>query len=96
MCCFYDVFYVVKVLEHAIHLAGSSQSPSSDYVYVGTPEETILETYFVMLAKFNFDKAKEQCVSTSNAQYSFVSSSSLRGGADCVAMTLSHHIINAL
>lgn len=46
-----------------MHHAGSSRSPSSDYVYVGTPEETALETYFVLLAKFNFDRAKDQCVS---------------------------------
>lgn len=34
---------------------------NSEYVCVGTPEETVLETYFVMLSKFNFERAKEQC-----------------------------------
>ena len=36
----------------------------SEYVCVGSPEETLLETYFIMLSKFNFDRAKDQCVST--------------------------------
>ena len=35
----------------------------SEFVSVGSPEETVLETYFVMLSKLNFDKAREQCVS---------------------------------
>ena len=59
----YVVLDVLKVPDHDMYHTGSSQSPSIDYVYVGTPEETLLETYFVMLAKFNFDKAKNQCVS---------------------------------
>lgn len=29
----------------------------------GPPEETVLETFFVMLSKMNFDKAREHCVS---------------------------------
>lgn len=35
---------------------------SSEYVCVGTTEENVLENYFVMLSKFNFERAKEQCV----------------------------------
>ncbi|XP_019849562.1 PREDICTED: UPF0536 protein C12orf66-like [Amphimedon queenslandica] len=34
---------------------------NSEYVCVGTPEENVLETYFVMLSCFNFDRAKDQC-----------------------------------
>ena len=34
----------------------------SDFINVGSPEETVLETYFVMLSKMNFDRAREQCV----------------------------------
>ena len=40
-----------------------SKSGGSEYVNIGTPEETLLETYFVTLSKFNFDRAREQCVS---------------------------------
>ena len=38
------------------------QLARSGFVTVGSPEETVLETYFVMLSKMNFEKAKEQCV----------------------------------
>jgi hypothetical protein len=34
----------------------------SEFVSVGTPEETVLQTYFVMLSKMNFDKARDHCV----------------------------------
>ena len=40
-----------------------SKSGGLEYVNIGTPEETLLETYFVTLSKFNFDRAREQCVS---------------------------------
>ena len=43
-----------------------SKSGGSEYVNIGTPEETLLETYFVTLSKFNFDRAREQCVSLVN------------------------------
>jgi hypothetical protein len=33
----------------------------SEFVSVGTPEETVLQTYFVMLSKMNFDKARDHC-----------------------------------
>lgn len=35
---------------------------NSEYVCVGTPEENVLETYFVMISRFNFDRAREQTV----------------------------------
>ena len=41
----------------------ASASSRTEYVNIGTPEETVLETYFVMLSKFNFYRAREQCVS---------------------------------
>ena len=45
-------------------VSGSPRKPGgSEYVNIGTPEETLLETYFVTLSKFNFDRAREQCVS---------------------------------
>ena len=34
----------------------------TEYVHILTTEETALETYFMMLSRFNFDRAKEQCV----------------------------------
>lgn len=43
-------------------VSGVSRS-GLEYVNIGTQEETALETYFVMLSKFNFERAKEQCVS---------------------------------
>ncbi|XP_064385924.1 KICSTOR subunit 2-like [Halichondria panicea] len=33
----------------------------SEFVNIGSPEENLLETYFVLLSKFSFDRAKEQC-----------------------------------
>ena len=43
--------------------ASGKAGGGSEYVNIGTPEETLLETYFVTLSKFNFDRAREQCVS---------------------------------
>ena len=43
--------------------ARSTKPGGSEYVNIGTPEETLLETYFVTLSKFSFDRAREQCVS---------------------------------
>lgn len=42
-------------------LSTSKSASGSEYVNIGTPEETVLETYFVMLSKFNFDRARDQC-----------------------------------
>ncbi|KAL5493618.1 hypothetical protein EMCRGX_G014822 [Ephydatia muelleri] len=33
----------------------------TEYVNIISTEETVLETYFMMLSKFNFERAKEQC-----------------------------------
>ena len=50
----------------AYHYLRFAAKPSgSEFVNIGSVEENLLETYFVLLSKFSFDRAKEQCVSKS-------------------------------
>ena len=56
-CTYYPLF-----LAGTSGVASASMS-GSEYVHIFTPEETVLENFFVMLSKFNFDRAKDQCVS---------------------------------
>lgn len=58
----FSIFFLL-LLHPASGGARISKSGGSEYVNIGTPEETLLETYFVTLSKFNFDRAREQCVS---------------------------------
>ena len=44
--------------------AARGRLTKSEFVSIGSPEETVLETYFVILSKMNFEKAREQCVGT--------------------------------
>ena len=58
--------FLILILCYCCPASGSariSKSGGLEYVNIGTPEETLLETYFVTLSKFNFDRAREQCVS---------------------------------
>jgi hypothetical protein len=41
--------------------AARGRLAKSEFVSIGSPEETVLETYFVILSKMNFEKAREQC-----------------------------------
>ncbi|CAI8031986.1 KICSTOR complex protein C12orf66 [Geodia barretti] len=41
--------------------AARGRLTKSEFVSIGSPEETVLETYFVILSKMNFEKAREQC-----------------------------------
>ncbi len=52
------------VSKFIIAIGNSSGFINTDYVCIGTPEETLLETYFMTISKFNFERAKEQCVSS--------------------------------
>lgn len=61
-----SVILILNILCYYFSASGSariSKSGGLEYVNIGTPEETLLETYFVTLSKFNFDRAREQCVS---------------------------------
>ncbi len=52
-----DTVKTVPLLHYAAKPSGS------EFVNIGSLEENLLETYFVLLSKFSFDRAKEQCVS---------------------------------
>lgn len=71
-----DIHNLVKApcLYLVLHpVSSSARKPGgSEYVNIGTPEETLLETYFVTLSKFNFDRAREQCVSLSHHHIAIV------------------------
>lgn len=43
-------------------------SRGSDYVNIGTPEEVLLENYFISLSGFKFQQARESCVSLKRAR----------------------------
>ena len=62
---YHALFMVVTItLSLAARVGARTGGAASrlDFVNVGSPEETVLETYFVMLSKMNFDRAREQCV----------------------------------
>ncbi len=62
----YQVSRSTLLRSHHSTLHSSAVTPSgSEFVNIGSPEENLLETYFVLLSKFSFDRAKEQCVITS-------------------------------
>ena len=54
-----------RSLHYTLHTTAVKPS-GSEFVNIGSPEENLLETYFVLLSKFSFDRAKEQCVSISD------------------------------
>ena len=81
----HQVFMFSILVSASSRLSTSKSASGSEYVNIGTPEETVLETYFVMLSKFNFDRARDQCVSISRER---MNNSSLEGAMELICDNL--------